>query len=110
MVDHLGRPDPRSGVNSDGFKRMLRSIEKGRTWVKVSAGYRLGPQAADYARELLRVAGPERLVWASDCPFVGHEGKFSYQSTIDWLTESVADTTARSKIFGKTALKLYFGA
>src|SRR5882757_8376841 len=73
VIDHLGRPDPRTGINSDGFKAMLRSIDQGRTWVKVSAGYRLGPAASDYARELVRVAGPDRLVWASDCPFVGHE-------------------------------------
>jgi predicted TIM-barrel fold metal-dependent hydrolase len=109
VIDHLGRPEPRTGVNSDGFKAMLRSIDKGRTWVKVSAGYRLGPAAADYARELLRVAGPDRLVWASDCPFVGHESQVKYRDTIDWLIACVPDEAARRKIFGETALKLYFG-
>ena len=74
VVDHLGRPEPKTGIDSEGFKALLQSIDKGRTWVKVSGGYRLGPQSKDYARELLRVAGPDRLVWASDCPFVGHEG------------------------------------
>src|SRR6201990_1586606 len=29
VVDHLGRPDPKSGVNSAGFKRLLQSIDKG---------------------------------------------------------------------------------
>jgi len=109
VVDHLGRPDPKTGIASDGFKALLRSIDKGRTFVKVSAGYRLGPAAAGYARELLRVAGPDRLVWASDCPFVGHENEFAYRSTIDWLTEAVPDPAARAKIFGGTARKLYFG-
>jgi predicted TIM-barrel fold metal-dependent hydrolase len=108
VVDHLGRPDPRTGINSDGFKALLRSIDKGRTWVKVSAGYRLGPPAMEYARELVRVAGPDRLVWASDCPFVGHEGQFPYQATIDWLNECVQDAAARARIFGGTARKLYF--
>jgi len=108
VIDHLGRPEPKAGIDGDGFKAMLRSIEKGRTWVKMSAGYRLGAQAADYARELLRAAGPDRLMWASDCPFVGHEGQFSYQSTIDWLTDCVPEA-ARPQIFGKTALQLYFG-
>jgi predicted TIM-barrel fold metal-dependent hydrolase len=108
VVDHLGRPDPRTGINSEGFKALLRSIEKGRTWVKVSGGYRLGAQAVAYARELVRVAGPDRLVWASDCPFVGHENQFPYQATIDWLNEAVPDATARAKIFGQTALQLYF--
>jgi len=108
VVDHLGRPHPDKGIDSDGFKALARSIDKGRTWVKVSAGYRLGPKAVDYARELLRVAGPDRLVWASDCPFVGHEGQFPYQATIDWLNDAIPDATARAKIFGETARKLYF--
>jgi predicted TIM-barrel fold metal-dependent hydrolase len=109
VIDHLGRPEPRAGINSDGFKAMLRSIERGRTWVKVSAGYRLGPAASDYARELVRVAGPDRLVWASDCPFVGCESQVRYQDTIDWLVDCVPDPIARRKLFGETALKLYFG-
>ena len=109
VVDHLGRPEPKAGINSEGFKRLLQSIDKGRTWVKLSGGYRLGPQSRDYARELLRVAGPDRLVWASDCPFVGHEGQFSYQSTIDWLVDAIPDAGAREKIFGATARALYFG-
>jgi predicted TIM-barrel fold metal-dependent hydrolase len=63
----------------------------------------------DYARELVRVAGPDRLAWASDCPFVGHENQFAYKSTMDWLEECVPDALVRAKIFGGTALKLYFG-
>jgi predicted TIM-barrel fold metal-dependent hydrolase len=108
VIDHLGRPDPRTGINSEGFKALLRSIDKGRTWVKMSAAYRLGPAAADYGRELVRVAGPDRLVWASDCPFVGLESQVRYQETIDWLIDCVPDANARRKIFGETALKLYF--
>ena len=109
VIDHLGRPEPKAGINSDGFKAMLRSIEKGRTWVKVSGGYRLGPKSPDYARELVRSAGPDRLMWASDCPFVGHENEFGYQSTIDWLSDCISDSAARTKIFGETALMFYFG-
>jgi predicted TIM-barrel fold metal-dependent hydrolase len=108
VVDHLGRPDAKVGIKGAGFKRLLESIDKGRTWVKVSGGYRLGPQSIDYARELLRVAGPDRLVWASDCPFVGHEGQFPYKATVDWLVEAIPDAAARAKIFGETARQLYF--
>jgi predicted TIM-barrel fold metal-dependent hydrolase len=109
VVDHLGRPDPKAGIASEGFKALQRSIDKGRTYVKMSGGYRLGAKSFEYGRELLRVAGPERLVWASDCPFVGHEQQFPYRSTMDWLVECVPDERVRAKIFGETALKLYFG-
>jgi predicted TIM-barrel fold metal-dependent hydrolase len=108
VLDHFGHPDPEQGVASDGFQTLLRSVDKGRTWVKMSGGYRLGPQGKEYARELLRVAGPDRLVWASDCPFVGHEGQFPYKATIDWLVDAIPDAAARAKIFGATARALYF--
>lgn len=107
VVDHLGRPNA-DGINSAGFKRLLQSIEKGRTWVKVSGGYRLGPQSKDYARELLRAVGPDRMVWASDCPFVGHENQFAYKTTMDWLVDAIPDAAARARIFGETARALYF--
>ena len=47
-------------------------------------------------------------MWASDCPFVGHENDVTYQDTIDWLIDCVPDADTRRQIFGETALKLYF--
>lgn len=108
VIDHMGRPNAQTGVNSAGFKAILRSVEKGRTWVKLSAGYRMGPAALEYGRELVRLAGPERLVWASDCPFVGHEAKVRYQETIDWFTACVPDPAIRRIIGGEAPMKLYF--
>ena len=64
---------------------------------------KLGPPAQEYARELVRVAGPDRLVWASDCPFVGHEGQFPYRATIDWLVDAIPDATARAPLPGEAA-------
>jgi predicted TIM-barrel fold metal-dependent hydrolase len=108
VIDHIGRPDPAKGINGEGFKAMLRSIEKGRTWVKLSAAYRFGADAAVWARELVKQAGPERLVWASDCPFVGEEGNITYQRTIEWLVSCVPDPAIRRKIVCDTPLRLYF--
>ena len=51
---------------------------------------------------------PEFVLMASDCPFVGHEGKFPYKATIDWLVDAIPDANARAKIFGETARALYF--
>jgi len=120
VVDHFGHPDPAEGVNCPGFQAILRSVEKGRTWVKLSGAYRLTwsgtgqphrdprtrPLARELAQALLRNAGPERLVWGSDCPFVGHEAAMSFQDTLDELAEWVPDGAARRKI-SDTALKLY---
>ncbi len=96
VLDHFAHPDPAEGLNNAGFQAVLRSIEKGRTWVKLSAGYRLtwlsrrdgspDPLAMQLAREaagkLLQEAGPERLLWGSDAPFVGHENSLTYADTL----------------------------
>ena len=109
VVDHFGMPDPKLGVQCSGFQALIRSIEKGRTWVKVSGGYRVGRErAVEYGRELLRTVGADRLMWASDCPYAGFEGQFSYQDTIDAVRAWVPPGPARDRIFGLNALGLYF--
>ncbi len=109
VVDHFGNPDPKLGVNCPGFQAVLRSIDRGGTWVKLSAGYRVGREAAIvYARELLKFAGPERLVWGSDAPYAGFESHTTYQQTLNDLEEWVPDSAARYQIGSVTPLELYF--
>ena len=108
VIDHLGRPDPQEGINSEGFKATLKLLENGRTWVKASGHHRLGHQpATDYLKEFVRHTGGERLVWGSDAPFVGVE-ETTYQSTLDWLRDAVPDEKVRRKILGINAMELYF--
>ena len=121
VVDHFGHPNPNDGVNCPGHQALLRSVERGKTWVKLSGAFRLtwqepgqpcreprtAPLARELAQSLLKNAGPERLLWGSDCPFVGHEASVSFQQTMDELVEWVPDAATRRKI-SDTALKLYF--
>lgn len=106
VIDHIGRPDPVLREKCAGFEAVVRSVEKGRTWVKLSGGYRLGAHSAALAQELCRQVGYERMLWASDCPFVGVEST-TYQSTIDWLDQAVPDPRNR-RILDRNAIDLYF--
>ncbi|TPG57806.1 amidohydrolase [Roseomonas nepalensis] len=110
VIDHFGRPDPGQGVNAPGFKAMLAAVERGNTWVKISAGYRMpSAQAArDYAAALLRVAGGERLVWGSDWPFAAFEDRVTYADAVATLADWVQDERVRQQIAGETPLRLYF--
>lgn len=108
VIDHIGRPDPVAGIDSDGFRAMVGAVQQGRAWVKLSAAYRLGENAAECAQALLQAVDCERLFWASDCPFVGAESRMTYQASIDWLNHTVSDAGARRKIFGENALRFYF--
>ena len=87
---------------------MLDAIRAGHTWVKLSAPYRLrGAEPQPYVDALLATAGPERLMWASDWPWLGHEGQFTYQDCLDWLTTWVPDPTARHAILVQTPTALF---
>ena len=110
VIDHLGRPDASKGLNCEGFKAVLRAVDKGNTWVKLSAGYRQPSReiAKMYATELLKSAGPERLFWGSDWPFAAYEDKVTYADTVRDFFDWVADPVARRKIGGETAFKFYF--
>lgn len=110
VVEHFGRPTKGLGVACPGFRATLAAVERGRTWVKLSAGFRLEPPAtgAVLARELLKVAGGERLLWGSDWPFAAFEGKVKYADTIAALHEWVPDAASRQKIASETPLALYF--
>ena len=122
VFDHFGHPDPDKGLECEGFNALLRSIDKGRTWVKLSAAYRLtwrsdggtspDPKAMSLApkiaKRLLEVAGPERLLWGSDCPFVAHERAVKYQDTLDAFREWVPSVDDRRRI-SETAMEFYFG-
>ncbi len=121
VLDHFGHPDPAEGLASEGFQALLRAVDRGRTWVKLSAGFRLTWQsqgtgtpdplamalAKKTADRLLQTAGPERLLWGSDCPFVGHESSLTYRDALLSLQEWVPSPQARRQI-SDTALKLYF--
>jgi predicted TIM-barrel fold metal-dependent hydrolase len=110
VIDHLGKPDPAAGVNCPGFKAVLAAIDRGRTWVKLSAGFRQASPAAarDYARALLRVAGGERLLWGSDWPFAAFEDRVTYADTLAAFRDWVPDPLLRAQIGGDTPMRLYF--
>lgn len=111
VVEHFGRPNPDTGgIACAGFQRVLRSVEKGRTWVKLASAFRLASMqlARDATSELLRHAGPERLLWGSDWPFAAFESSIDYRQTLDTLRQLVPDPATRRRITCETPLKLFF--
>src|SRR5262249_10306448 len=100
------------GVNCPGFKQVLAAVERGKAWVKLSAGFRMEPPslAKEYAAALLKAGGAERLFWGSDWPFAAFETKMTYARAISDFAEWVPDAKLRWQIGGASPLKFYFAS
>jgi predicted TIM-barrel fold metal-dependent hydrolase len=108
VVDHFGLLRSENEMEGPGFKAMIAAIDRGRTFVKISAGFRLPPDSlAGYAARLLQVAGPDRLFWGSDAPFVGAEDRMTYSEALATFYRIVPDARAR-RLMSDAALRFYF--
>jgi predicted TIM-barrel fold metal-dependent hydrolase len=107
VVDHFGARDNESGPSSEIFQTVLRSVEKGRTWVKISGPYlseQLDHQSMVSA--LIAAGDSQCLLWASDWPFVKLNGDLEYSRTIEWLQTWIPDPAVRQQI-DRNAATLY---
>jgi predicted TIM-barrel fold metal-dependent hydrolase len=108
VIDHFGDPVKQHGIESPGFVAALRSLDTGRTFVKIAATLRVDREVAKAcARKLISVAGTERLMWGSDAPFMGHDHRPPYVEVLRAFEEIVPDPRHRHGI-GLTALRQFF--
>ena len=74
VVYHIGSISPELGTNHPAFVALLRMLETGQFWLKLSAAYQLSKMAApDYSdyRTFVRAlvaAAPERVLWGTNWP------------------------------------------
>lgn len=114
VIDHMARIPAKWGTHSEAFQCLLRLIDRGNVWVKLSAPMRYSsedrPPYADVgamARALVQHA-PERMLWASDWPNVNYGGAIpSYGELLDLLFDWAPDEVARNRILVDNPCKLY---
>lgn len=108
VVDHFGKPDAKMGVEDPGFKYLLGLGPSKNVWVKLSAPYRSSNAIAAAAAPLLLSSfGPERLMWGSDWPHTGFEGKVKYADLLAQLSQWVPDAQARKTVLVDTPMQLF---
>jgi predicted TIM-barrel fold metal-dependent hydrolase len=115
VIDHFARIGVDGKTPKEDVDNLCQLADHKRTYVKVSAYYALGAKKAPYddlgpmIARLLKVYGPERLMWASDCPFQV-DAPHTYQESIDlvrkWL--DFLSATDREWLLRKTAERVYF--
>ena len=113
VIDHIGRFMPPADAARNHLDPLLRLLDGGRCWVKLSAPYESEPDhthaypvAAALIERLISHA-PERLVWASNWP---HPGQASPPSPADLLrlrSEWLPDGAVRKQVLVHNPARLY---
>ena len=117
VFDHLGRVRGGEGVNSPGFKVILRMLsQRDDCWTKVSSWYRLsdakgGEDMKPLVQAVLRERG-DRCVWGTNWPHPGlHRGGNcgmpNDADLVDQLESWIPRDAMREPLFATNAARLY---
>jgi D-galactarolactone isomerase len=115
VIDHVGKFLEPVPVEHPAFRVLVRLVEDGRTYVKLSAPYevsKVGPPRYDDVGALAKVlirAAPERMLWASNWPHLGQpkERMPDEAALLDVLLDWAPDESVRRKILVDNPARLY---
>jgi D-galactarolactone isomerase len=115
VIDHVGKFIDPVPPGDPSFRSLMRLVETGRCYVKISAPYETsktgGPAYEDVgalAKALIRAA-PDRMLWASNWPHP-QAAKFGYPddaNLLDVLLDWAPDETAIRKMLVDNPARLY---
>ena len=112
-IDHMSSIPPAQGIDHPAIKAMLRLIDTGYCWVKLSAPYQLSETGApDYVdfrpqARILVEAAPERMVWGTNWPHPTVTDKPDEADLLDVLLDWADDDNTRQAILVDNPAKLY---
>ena len=117
VVDHFGRVGVDGQIRKSELDALCRLARHKNTHVKVSAFYALGRKAAPYTdleqmiRRLFDAFGPQRLMWATDCPYQVQNGH-TYRDSIELVRSRIEflSPADRQWLLRKTAEQVFFQA
>jgi D-galactarolactone isomerase len=114
VVDHTGKFLEPVAPTHPAFLSLLRLIDTGRCWVKLSGPYetsRVGPPGYDDVGALARALiahAPERLLWASNWPHpTAPGGPPDEADLLDLLLDWAPDEQTRKRILVDNPAELY---
>ncbi len=113
VIDHIGRIADPVAVGNPAFRCLLRLVDGGRVWVKLSGPYlvsKAGPPRYDDVSELAKAlvkAAPERMLWATNWPHPSEKNPPDEADLLDLLLDWAPDAATRRKILVDNAAELY---
>ncbi len=114
VLGHLGYVHAdKGGANNPGFQTLVRLMDTGRCWVKLTGPYRISGVELPYAdivpmAHALVAAAPQRLLWGTDWPHVMMKKRMPNDADIaDLLLDWVPDEAHRQQILVENPRQLY---
>ena len=115
VIDHIGRTPAKAGVQHAGFQALLRFLESGNAYVKISAPYltsERGPPGYEDVEprvKALVATRPDRLLWGANWPHPNSPlgNKPEEADCLDPLLQWAPDEADRRLILTENAARLY---
>src|SRR5712691_11751468 len=113
VIDHIGRIADPVAVGNPAFRCLLRLVDSGRVWVKLSGPYlvsKAGPPRYDDVSALAKAlvkAAPERMLWATNWPHPSEKNPPDEADLLDLLLDWAPDEGTRRKILVDNPAELY---
>jgi predicted TIM-barrel fold metal-dependent hydrolase len=117
VIDHFARIGVDGELRDSDITNLCRLARHKHTAVKVSAFYALGKNQPPHLelvpmiKRIFEAFGPERLMWASDCPYQLQHGN-SYTASIGLIRDRIdfLSDEDRQWLLRKTAERVFFYA
>lgn len=114
VIDHFARIGVDGKIRKKDLDNLCGLAKYKKAHVKISAYYALGKKKPPYddlvpmIKRLYETFGPERLMWASDCPYQLNDGN-TYEASISLITDRIDFLTKSDKewLLRKTAENVY---
>jgi len=114
VIDHTGKFLEPVSLDHPGYRALLRLLENGRTWVKLSAPYETSKEGPPHYMDVGRLArgllaaAPDRMVWASNWPHPSaQDNPPDEASLMDTLRHWVGDDARIARVLAENPASLY---
>jgi D-galactarolactone isomerase len=113
VIDHIGKFLEPVPPEHKAFKSLLRLVDTGRVWVKLSAAYEVSktgaPKYDDVGRlaRILAQRAPGRMLWASNWPHPSVSDKPDDAALLDLLADYMPDEATRKRVLVDNPARLY---
>ena len=113
VIDHNGKFLEPVPPGDPAFQMLLRLLDTGRVWVKLSAPYETSKTGAPRYEDVSALAralaarNPERCLWATNWPHPGRNPPPDNADILNLLPDWVPDETTRRKILVDNPARLY---